>query len=116
MSPLAGVRVTYLWQEFREKGCLVVREFNFKTKNERVIEERDLAKIEAADVFRRVEEAKSDALGDYSGKVKDGVFYTLCWGHTTQLSILRINNPQAGAKRHDEFIKMLKALALGQGK
>ena len=107
MSPLAGVGTTYSWQEFPERCRLIIREVNSKKNTKRIIIDLDLPKDVFAGMFQQLEE-EGNALGSFSGKVKDGIFYSICWGNPSTLVVLSINNPQCGSKRHQEFIEMLK--------
>jgi len=110
-SPLAGIVTTYLWQELPEICHLVIREVNLKKKTQRTIAEHDLSKTEVANLIHRIEEAGGASLGDFSGKVIDGVFYNLCWGNPSGLVSLSIGNPQFGSERHQRLISMLKGQA-----
>ena len=110
-SPLAGIVVTYFWQEFPESCRLVIREVNLKKKIERTITQRNLPKPEFADVLEQIEKAGGADLGNFSGKVIDGVFYSLYWGAPSGLVSLSIKNPQSGSERHQRLIMALKKRA-----
>jgi hypothetical protein len=111
MSPLAGIQIKYVWQEFRENAHLNVSELSVRTKTRRIITDRVLSKTEFIQVFHRFEDQGLSSLGNYSGRVKDGVSYSLCWGTASTASTLSISNPQVGSKLHEEFIKNVKKLA-----
>jgi len=111
VSPLAGILTTYLWQEFPENGRLIIQQADLKKKTRRTIVERDLPKTEVADVLRFIEETGGAGLGNFSGKVIDGVFYNVWWGDLSRLFHLNIKNPQFGSERHQQFISMLKMRA-----
>ena len=111
ISPLAWSTVTYLWQEF-PTGChLTIQEANRKKKTLKTITERDLPKAAFANMLRQIEEAGGAGLGNFSGKVIDGVFYNLCWGNPSGLVSLSIKNPQVGSDRHQKLITTLKRQA-----
>jgi hypothetical protein len=112
-APLPGIRVIYVWQELREVGQLTVRELDLKTAVEKTIAKRDLPKTAVAGVIRRLEQAAAH-IGNYSGKARDGVYYSLCWGYPSEMSVLSINNPQIGSKPHEELVKMIRDLAAGE--
>lgn len=108
MAPLAGSRITYMWQELRESCRLDVREVNLINKEERLLIKRELSKSDFEKLILRIDEAGGISLGDYSGPARDGVSYSLCWGRPASNATLRIANPQVGSIRHVELIKMLK--------
>ena len=104
MFPLAQRCLDYVWQQFNESGSLEVRERNLRTKEERILVERKLSKTEVGELIQRITE---ESLPNYSGPARDGVFYSLCWGHKSQNVTLSITNPQVGSQRHQDFINML---------
>lgn len=106
--PLSGMRISYLWQEFADDAHLTIREENLKNKTLRTTDNRMLAKNKFEFIINQIEGARSAGIDNYSGKVKDGVIYDLYWGSSSKQTSLRIKNPQAGSKRHQEFIEMLK--------
>jgi len=104
MLPLARTRLTYVWRQLSESGSLKVRKRNLRTKEERILVDRKLSKTEVGELIQRITE---ESLPSYSGPARDGVFYSLCWGHQSQNVTLSITNPQVGSQRHQDFINML---------
>ena len=110
---LPGVRITYLWLEFPKSCHQMVSEVDRKKKGMRAVIERSLPKSHFAAVFQQIE--TSAFLGNFSGKVKDGVFYSLCWGDRFNLRMLSIKNPQFGSQKHLELVLNLKKTAENVG-
>jgi hypothetical protein len=110
IAPLAGIRIIHVWEEFRESGRLTIRKLDLKTKVEKRISERALTKAEVANVLWRLKKA-GDSLGNYSGKARDGVYYSFCWGCPSEMSLLSISNPQMGSELHEDFVQIVKRLA-----
>jgi hypothetical protein len=112
VSPLTAIQTTYSWQESRDAAHVAIHESNLKTQTERTIAERSLSPAQFAEVIRQIEASGGIGLGDFRGKAKDGIHFSLAWGDRSRISLLRISNPQFGSRKHQQLIETLKSLAL----
>ncbi len=110
-TPLSGIRTTYLLEEHSHTSHLKVRQTNLKEKTERTVIETELPQSDFAKVLDCVEEGGVE-LGNFTGKVKDGIYYSLCWGSPAALRHVTIDNPQFGSPRHQDFINAVKSSML----
>ena len=108
--PLTRTKTHWIWLEAHDAGQLHICEYKSRIKVEHSIRVKELTKADFNEVIDYVQKT-SESLGSYSGRVKDGVFYSLCWGTPSKHFALNIRNPQVGSKPHETFVNTLKHLA-----
>lgn len=105
-SLLAGVIDTIEWQRAANATRICRRSSDLRKKVESPPQWRD----QSADLFDQLiallQHAVQEGIGDYNGRVKDGVWYCLAWGTRGDIRELSFRNPQRSLP-HKQLIESL---------